>query len=234
MGITITTAPCCWGVDDVTNPNLPSWERVFDEVAAAGYGGLELGPYGYVPLDLKRVSEALRARGLFIVAGTIFDDLVSPANREELLRQTDEICALVAQLPQPAPGAGQRFATPYLTVMDWGHDERDYAAGHSDRAPRLSDADWAGMVANIRAIAARARGYGVRAVHASACRRLHRIRRRGRAHRQRTFPPRRRASASTPATATMPAWTRWRRWSTMPTGSTTSTSRTSTGRCSTG
>ena len=92
----ITTAPCCWGVDDVTNPNLPSWERVFDEVAAAGYGGLELGPYGYVPLDLKRVSEALRARGLFIVAGTIFDDLVSPANREDLLRQTDEICTLVS------------------------------------------------------------------------------------------------------------------------------------------
>ena len=50
MAITITTAPCCWGVDDVRNPNLPSWERVLDEVAAAGYGGLELGPYGYVPL----------------------------------------------------------------------------------------------------------------------------------------------------------------------------------------
>ena len=48
--------------------------------------------------------------------------------------------------------------------MDWGHDARDYAAGHSDRAPRLSDADWAGMVANIRAIAARSRSYGVRAV----------------------------------------------------------------------
>jgi inosose dehydratase len=46
---------------------------------------------------------------------------------------------------------------PYLTVMDWGHNERDYAAGHSDRAPRLSDAAWTGMVANIRAIADLAR-----------------------------------------------------------------------------
>lgn len=165
MGITITTAPCCWGVDDVRNPNLPPWERVFDEVAAAGYGGLELGPYGYVPLDLPRVSEALRARGLFIVAGTIFDDLVSPENRDSLLRQTDEICALVSRLPQPEKKAGQRFATPYLTVMDWGHDERDYAAGHGDRAPRLTDAEWAGMVGNIRAIAGLARDrYGVRAV----------------------------------------------------------------------
>jgi inosose dehydratase len=165
MAITITTAPCCWGVDDVGNPNLPPWQRVLDEAAAAGYGGLELGPYGYMPLDLELVSGALRDRGLFIVAGTIFADLVSPGNRETLLRQTDEICALVSRLPQPALGPGQRFATPYLTVMDWGHDERDFAAGHPDRAPRLSDAAWAGMVENVTAIAELARDrYGVRAV----------------------------------------------------------------------
>ena len=165
MSITITTAPCCWGVDDIRNPNLPSWEQVLDEVAAAGYGGLELGPYGYVPLDPDRVGEALGSRGLTIVAGTIFDDLVSPRNRDALLGQADEICALVTRLPREAPSAGQRFPTPYLTVMDWGHDERDYAAGHSDRAPRLSDEAWAGMVANIRAIAELARDrHGVRAV----------------------------------------------------------------------
>ena len=165
MGISIATAPCCWGVDDVRNPNLPPWERVFDEVAAAGYRGLELGPYGYVPLDLNRVGAALNARGRSIVAGTIFDDLVSTANRDNLLRQTDEICALVSRLPRVSPYEGQRFPTPYLTVMDWGHDERDFAAGHSDRAPRLSDEEWAGMIANIEAIADRARErFGVRAV----------------------------------------------------------------------
>ena len=165
MSITIATAPCCWGVDDVRNPHLPSWEHVFDEAAAAGYGGLELGPYGYVPLDVARVGDALRKRQLTIVAGTIFDDLVSPANRDSLLRQTDEICALITRLPRDPPSRGQRFPTPYLTVMDWGHDERDYAAGHGDRAPRLSDEDWSGMVANIRAIADLARDrYGVRAV----------------------------------------------------------------------
>jgi inosose dehydratase len=152
-------------VDDVKNPNLPAWERVFDEAAAAGYGGLELGPYGYVPLDFERVAKALQERELFIVAGTIFDDLVSPGNRENLLRQTDEICAVITRLPQPEQVPGQRFRTPYLTVMDWGHDERDFAAGHSDRAPRLSDEKWRGMVANIEAIAELAmRKYGVRAV----------------------------------------------------------------------
>lgn len=162
--ITITTAPCCWGVDDVNNPHLPAWEKVLDEAQAAGFGGLELGPYGYLPLDLGQVSKALDQRGLKIVAGTIFDNLVSPSNRENLLRQTEEICALITQLPKPEAHAGQRYAAPYLTLMDWGHDERDYAAGHSDRAPRLDERAWEGMIDNVRVIAAHARDkYGVRA-----------------------------------------------------------------------
>lgn len=164
MTITITTAPCCWGVDDVTNPHLPDWRRVLDEAAAAGYGGLELGPCGYMPLD-ARLAPELAARGLAIVAGTIFDDLVDPASRGALERQAREICAVIAALPRPPMAPGQRCPAPYLTVMDWGHDERDHAAGHSDRAPRLDDAAWAGMVANIRAIARIAREeFGVRAV----------------------------------------------------------------------
>ena len=60
--ITITCAPCCWGVDDVSNPHLPPWERVLDEAAQAGFGGLELGPYGYMPLDVDRVGAALDVR----------------------------------------------------------------------------------------------------------------------------------------------------------------------------
>lgn len=164
MTITITTAPCCWGVDDVRNPDLPPWRRVLDEAAAAGYGGLELGPYGYVPLAIDTVTQALRDRGLYIVAGTIFDDLVAPSNRANLLRQTDEICALITRLPRPPRNPGMRYPAPYLTVMDWGHEARDFAAGHSDRAPRLDAAAWAGMVDNIRAVAERARDrHGVRA-----------------------------------------------------------------------
>ncbi|OLP56310.1 AP endonuclease [Rhizobium rhizosphaerae] len=164
MSIAVTTAPCCWGVDDVRNPNLPAWELVFDEVNDAGYDGMELGPYGYVPLDIDLVSRALVSRGLYIVAGTIFNDLLDPGNRKNLLRQTEEICALITSLPKPPQSAGQRFAAPYLTVMDWGHDERDFAAGHPDKAPRLDDAAWASMMDNIRAIADLAREkYGVRA-----------------------------------------------------------------------
>lgn len=161
--ITVCCAPCCWGVDDVANPHLPNWRTVLDEAAAAGFGGLELGPYGYMPLDSGTVCAALAERGLAIVAGTIFDDLVSPENRDRLLHQTDEICTLIAMLPRPARHPGQRFAAPYLTVMDFGHEERDFAAGHPDRAPRLDEAAWDGMIATIRAICERAAAHGVRA-----------------------------------------------------------------------
>jgi len=49
--------------------------------------------------------------------------------------------------------------------MDWGHEERDYAAGHGDRAPRLSPGRWQGMVEHVKQIAQLAwREYGIRAV----------------------------------------------------------------------
>lgn len=163
--ITITCAPCCWGVDDVNNPHLPAWESILDDAAETGFGGLELGPYGYMPLAGEQISKALQKRNLSIVAGTIFDDLVSLDNRESLLRQTAEICTLITRLPKPQTHRGQRYDAPYLTVMDWGHDERDFAAGHTSKAPRLDDVNWAQMMDNIHAIAELARDeFGVRAV----------------------------------------------------------------------
>ena len=70
MSIRIASAPCCWGVDDVKNPHLPPWRRVVEEASEAGYGGIELGPYGFLPLDIATVSEALELHGLSVVAGT--------------------------------------------------------------------------------------------------------------------------------------------------------------------
>ena len=162
--IMIACAPCCWGVDDVTNPHLPPWWQVLVQAAAGGFDGLELGPYGYMPLDAAVVGPVLTAHGLSIVAGTIFDDLVSPENLASLLDQTDRICTLITALPPPPHLPGQRYRAPYLTVMDWGHDARDLAAGHTDRARRLADGDWARMMSHIRAISANAARHGVRAV----------------------------------------------------------------------
>lgn len=166
MEIRICGAPCCWGVDDPKNPYLPPWQRVLSEAAQAGYSAIELGPYGYLPIDVEAVSAELNKNGLAIVAGTIFHDLLDPANQESVLNAVDDICKLITdpKLPKLPMYAGQKFPTPYMTVMDWGHDERDYAAGHSDRSPRLNDEEWAAFMGNVRAVCERANKWGVRPV----------------------------------------------------------------------
>jgi len=165
MTIHISTAPCCWGVDDVKNPYLPAWRDVLGEANEAGYRGIELGPYGYLPLDATVVATALGENRLHVVAGTIFDDLVNPANLPSLLSQTRNICELLKQLPPIDKEPGQRFAGPYLVIIDWGHEQRDYAAGHSELAERLDDGAWQTMVEHIRAICQIAwHDYGIRPV----------------------------------------------------------------------
>ncbi|HWO97078.1 MAG TPA: TIM barrel protein [Bacillus sp. (in: firmicutes)] len=165
MSIKISGAPCCWGVDDPKNPYLPPWERVLREASQAGYKGIELGPYGYIPMDIERVQAELSKNDLTIIAGTIFDDLVSESDLENLLNQVDDICSLITKLPLSPQEKEQKFPNPYLVIIDWGHDERDYAAGHPDRAKRLSAKDWNNMMTHIRAIAGRAwKTYGVRSV----------------------------------------------------------------------
>lgn len=165
MGIKIAGAPCCWGVDDPKNPYLPPWERVLYEASQAGYKGIELGPYGYIPMDIERVQAELSKNDLTIIAGTIFDDLVSPSNLKNLLHQVDDICSLITKLPSSPQEEGQKFPNPYLVIIDWGHDERDYKAGHPEEAERLSPEAWQNMMSHIQALAERAwTKYGVRSV----------------------------------------------------------------------
>ena len=50
-GLRIGTAPDSWGVWFPDHPRQVPWQRFLDEVQAAGYHWIELGPYGYLPTD---------------------------------------------------------------------------------------------------------------------------------------------------------------------------------------
>jgi len=150
MTINISGAPASWGVDDPNNPNLPEWKLVLKEAAEAGYKGIEIGPYGYLPLEVEKVSSELKKNKLTVTAGTIFNDLVDPNNFENLLKMTDDICSLITNLPTADKLEDQRYSTPYLTVMDFGHLERDIMAGHPDDAPRLTEKKWNTMIKHIK------------------------------------------------------------------------------------
>lgn len=166
MAMNICGAPASWGIEDVNNPYLPSWQKVLSEASQAGYRAIELGPYGYLPIDADVVSEELKKNGLAIVAGTIFQDLVHVENMGKVLHAVDDICKLITdpKLPKLPRHEGQKFPTPYMTVMDFGNLDRDYAAGHPDIAKRMTDEEWSSFVKNVRTVCERANQWGVRPV----------------------------------------------------------------------
>src|SRR4029453_146984 len=45
------SCPDSWGIWFADDPAQTPWRRFLDELAEAGYGWLELGPYGYLPAD---------------------------------------------------------------------------------------------------------------------------------------------------------------------------------------
>ncbi|WP_053346048.1 sugar phosphate isomerase/epimerase family protein [Peribacillus butanolivorans] len=69
----------------------------------------------------------------------------------------------IIKIPPSIQEEGQQFPTPYLVLIDWGH-ERDYTAGHPDDAKRLSPEGWNRMT-HIRIWAEHSwTRYGVRLV----------------------------------------------------------------------
>lgn len=167
----IANAPCSWGVDDPKNPYLPPWRKVLGEAQLAGYSSLELGPWGFLPGDPQELTLALEDNQLSLVAGTLFDDLVSESNFPKMVALTHKICHVLRNT-RIARGLG-KFAPPYLVIIDFGNPERARFAGQSDKAPRLNQHDWQRLVSHIREISRIAmQEYQVRPVihpHAGGC-----------------------------------------------------------------
>jgi inosose dehydratase len=71
-GLRIGTAPDSWGVWFPDHPRQIPWQRFLDEVEAAGYNWIELGPYGYLPTDPHELEDELGKRNLKLSGGTVF------------------------------------------------------------------------------------------------------------------------------------------------------------------
>ncbi len=103
MTIRVGSCPDSWGVWFPEDAKQPPWQRFLDEVAAAGYEGTELGPYGYLPTDLPTLRGEIDARGLKVTAGMIEGILydtdgwpvrsLSPRTVEEQLRGVGPLLA---------------------------------------------------------------------------------------------------------------------------------------------
>jgi inosose dehydratase len=70
-GIVVANAPVSYGAFELTVgilPNVPDGRMVMDEVAAAGYAGIDLGPVGYLG-EGSALREALESRALGLAGG---------------------------------------------------------------------------------------------------------------------------------------------------------------------
>ena len=158
MTLALATGPVCWGVDFAQAEANPPWSDVLDGIARAGYARLELGPYGYLPPDPARLSDALGARGLSVAGSFVFEPLHDARRHALAVDAAERVAALVA-------ATGGR----YLVVIDRVSPERAATAGRPAAAPRLDAAGRRALRDGIAGVAAVAREHGlVPAVHPHA------------------------------------------------------------------
>ncbi|RLV08856.1 2-keto-myo-inositol dehydratase [Streptomyces griseocarneus] len=151
--IRVGSAPDSWGVWFADDPAQVPWQRFLDEVAAAGYAWIELGPYGYLPTGPDRLRAETERRGLAVSAGTVFTALHrGPAVWEE----TWEHVARVATLAR-AVGAGHLVVIPSF----W----RDDRTAEILESPELTAEQWRHLSTGTERLAREVRDrFGLRIV----------------------------------------------------------------------
>ncbi len=153
MHLRLATGPVSWGVDFADDPGNPPWDVVFDEIAASGFRGTELGPIGYLPHDPVELRATIDDRGLAVGGSFVFQPLHDPRERAAVLEVARRTCTAIA-----AAGGG------FLVVLDLVSPERAATAGRTRDARRLDDGEWHDLVAGIDAVAAVATAFGLRPV----------------------------------------------------------------------
>jgi len=108
-GVAVANAPVSYGAFELTvghDPNVPSGVSVLDQVAEAGYAGIDLGPVGYLG-EGERLGEALAARGLGLAGAYLelpyTDDAALSQALPDLDATLDTFDAVRPYLTGPAP-----------------------------------------------------------------------------------------------------------------------------------
>jgi inosose dehydratase len=128
----IGNAPCSWGINYPTG-NAYTWREYLDQVAASGYRGTELGPFGFLPKDRALLREELDKRHLTLIGATHVHTFGDRASAPELMATLRELAPLLRDL-------GAR----HLVIMDESNWYPPDAQGV------LDESGWRGLVATVR------------------------------------------------------------------------------------
>ncbi len=153
----IATAPVNWGVLLKDTPGVPPWNEVLDGMAAAGYSGTELGPFGFLPLEPARLSAELSERGLELISAFVPLNLVDPRRRPDEAREAAEVIAFLGAME-----------CEWVVLSDalFVDSVRAERAGRIRPEDGLDGDDWRRFVVNLEEFAGRAADrFGLRTVY---------------------------------------------------------------------
>tara|TARA_B100001123_G_scaffold363300_1_gene420997 strand:+ start:4381 stop:5268 length:888 start_codon:yes stop_codon:yes gene_type:complete len=98
MDVRVGSAPDSWGVWFPENEKQTPWNRFLDEISEAGYEWTELGPYGYLPIDLDTLRRELESRELRVSGTFVMANLENPDSWPNLEKQVQNTGELLAEL----------------------------------------------------------------------------------------------------------------------------------------
>ena len=157
--IAVANAPVSYGAFELTvghDPDVPDGTTVLDQVAAAGYDGIDLGPVGYLGSN-ERLGELLAERGLGLAGAYVELPYADPDALERALPELDAILATFDAVRSYLPGP-----PPRPTLAEAGSADRRSRPGRSVRDPSLGfDADaWRRFAAGLARVIGRCRDRG--------------------------------------------------------------------------
>jgi inosose dehydratase len=155
----VANDPVSYGAFELTvglDPDVPSGTQVLDQVAAAGYAGIDLGPVGYLG-DGERLGELLAERGLGLAGAYVELPYSDPGALEDAVGELDAILDVFDAVRSHLAGP-----PPRPTLADKGSKQRAMLPARSVRDHSLGyDADgWRRFAAGLATVLARCRDRG--------------------------------------------------------------------------
>jgi inosose dehydratase len=157
--IVVANAPISYGAFELTvgiDPNVPDGVHVLDEVAAAGYGGIDLGPVGYLGNGAE-LGKRLAARHLGLAGAYLELPYADHEALQRALPMLDEMLDTFDAVASHRVGP-----PPRPTLADSGSEDR---RGHPGRAVHnpatgLDAAAWQRFGTGLGEVVARCRDRG--------------------------------------------------------------------------
>ncbi len=157
--IAVANAPVSYGAFELTvghDPNVPDGISVLDQVAEAGYAGIDLGPAGYLGSG-ARLGELLAERGLGLSGAYLELPYADHDALEQELAGLDAMLATFDAVQPYLPGP-----PPRPTLADSGSQKRRGRPGRSVAQPGLGldDGGWRKFAEGLARAVGRCRNRG--------------------------------------------------------------------------